>query len=1442
MRLSIRSKIVLFTIMPILGIYSGFMFFNVLKIRQFTSVNMERRLSELAGHGAHKFNSHLREAAQIATMAAVFVENNPDLTSDQIYTQLQSNLEMNPLVYGSAICFEPYQYDSNQRLFVRYVYRDGEVLQRADPSTTGYDYTGEIQEYWHAPRDTGTALWTAPYYDKGAGDILMSTYSVPFFRNGTFWGIATVDIPLEPLRELVNIQMPEDFDFTILTKDGVYVYSPHHERINKSIFEILSLSRGEDRFELAEALASGQTGIAKVTGWVSNEREWIGYAPVESAQWGFAVSIPERTVLSAVQGQIQRTLFVLTTSLILIVAGLWFISVRISHPITRLVGTVTEIATGNIDVRAEKISCDEIGLLAESFNEMTERISQREKALRESEQQFRTVFENSAVGMVLTGIDGSLLKVNRAFCKMLGFSESELCALNFVDITHPDDLPISKECVRCLLSGERNTYYMDKRYLKKDGQYTWTIVSTILHKDINNNPLYFITHLQDISERRQAEEALREREEMIRALIETSKDWIWAIDLEGIHTYCNHAVKEILGYRPDEIVGNNSLDLIFEDDRKVIEQKLPRWIQKKTGWNNLLIRWKHKGGGIRYLESNAVPILSADQEISGFRGVDRDITERKQTEEALQKSEQHYKILADNVTDVIWTADMNLRYTYLSPSIKYLVGFTVEEQISKTVEQMITPTSYDLVRKVFAEELVIEETEKKELHRTRTLEIEQFCKDGSTIWTESKMTFLRDQNNRAVGILGVTRDISERKRADLKLQERLRHEEYLALCSRDLLEGGEDPLTKAIGRLLTAANASRVYIFENFVDPEDGLCMRQIYEGVTEGVAPEIDNPTLKHLPYETGAFSRWSEALVRGEYIGGSVETFPQGERDILEPQGILSILILPIEVNGQWYGFIGFDELRSKREWGVEDVRLLRIGAELIGNFISRKRAEMEIRTKHEQLLSIFDSMDEVIYVVDPNTYEILYANEVIIKIWGACIGEKCYRALQNREEPCPFCTNHLIFGDQLGSTYIWEFQNERTQRWYRCIDRAIHWTDRRMVRFEMAIDISDQKSAEDELLKARKLESIGILAGGIAHDFNNLLMAIVGNISLAKTLSDSPEDVYEYLSQAEKASKRAQHLTQQLLTFSKGGAPVKENANVFDLVKDTATFSLRGSNVSCVFDFPKDLWLANIDKGQFSQVIQNLVINADQAMPNGGTIEIKGENITISDCDPKVQKSIPEGDYVKLSIKDQGIGISEENLQNIFDPYFTTKQKGSGLGLATTYSIIKNHDGRITVESQIGVGSTFILYLPVATKKSAPVQETIQEKYISGQGRILIMDDEKMIRDVAGMMLQQIGYTVDYAKDGYEAIEKYKKAQESGNGFNAVIMDLTIPGSLGGKETIQKLLEIDSNIKAVVSSGYSNDPIMADYHKYGFTGVIRKPYKIGELRKVLHDAIGE
>jgi len=387
----------------------------------------------------------------------------------------------------------------------------------------------------------------------------------------------------------------------------------------------------------------------------------------------------------------------------------------------------------------------------------------------------------------------------------------------------------------------------------------------------------------------------------------------------------------------------------------------------------------------------------------------------------------------------------------------------------------------------------------------------------------------------------------------------------------------------------------------------------------------------------------------------------------------------------------------------------------------------------------------------------------------------------------------------------------------------------------------DITEQKRAEDDYFRSSKLESIGVLAGGIAHDFNNLLGSIIGNIEMSMRTLDEPERADKYLQTTRVACKRAAGLTQQLLTFSKGGEPIKSNIDIAELLAETIDFSLHGCAIESQLTCNEGLRNIFADRGQIGQVVQNIVINAKQAMPAGGLIKVDCSNISKSSPEMKTLTSAFI-DFVKISITDTGSGMSEDVLNSIFDPYFTTRDEGSGLGLALSYSIINKHAGFINVESMENVGTTFSIYLPAT---DSPVTDNKEDEIIvmksDNTKRIMIMDDDEMIREIGEAMLEELGYLVEHAATGEQAIEAYQLAmQDSEKHIDLIIMDLTILGGMGGKEAAQEVLTINPDAKILVSSGYSNDPVMADFQKYGFSGAVTKPYTLDELAIAIQQSL--
>ena len=392
---------------------------------------------------------------------------------------------------------------------------------------------------------------------------------------------------------------------------------------------------------------------------------------------------------------------------------------------------------------------------------------------------------------------------------------------------------------------------------------------------------------------------------------------------------------------------------------------------------------------------------------------------------------------------------------------------------------------------------------------------------------------------------------------------------------------------------------------------------------------------------------------------------------------------------------------------------------------------------------------------------------------------------------------------------------------------------------------VNSTGKHKAEDELFESEKLESISLLAGGIAHDLNNMLSAILGNISILRIELGEGNQHSAKLVAVEKATLQARLLTQQLLTFSKGGAPALEVTTIAEMVEECAQFILRGSKVKCTIEKEDDLWSIDADKGQISQVVNNLIINANQAMPDGGDIRIRMRNLQVRHSEVPALKL---GDYICIEVRDQGIGISPQNLKKIFNPYFTTKTKGNGLGLASSYSIITMHKGTITAESSIGKGSIFRVYLPKSIQKAlaksnqveADKEEPANEGIHRGKGRILVMDDMEAMMTVAGEILTVLGYDVEYSTNGNEAIKAYKAAKNAGNPFDACVFDLTVTGGMGGEEAANILIDYDPNLVAIASSGYTTSDVMSDYKNSPFKAVLPKPYRIKEMSDVLHELL--
>jgi PAS domain S-box-containing protein len=768
------------------------------------------------------------------------------------------------------------------------------------------------------------------------------------------------------------------------------------------------------------------------------------------------------------------------------------------------------------------------------LRDLTERKA-AEEALRESEERFRHTFENAAVGIAHVGLDGHWLRVNDRLCEITGYSHEALLARTFQDITHPDDLEADLTSVRQVLAGEIATYAMEKRYIRKDGGIVWVNLTVSLVRTPSGEPDYFISVVEDITPRKQAEAALREREERYALVVGGAEAAIWDWHVPAQRVVFSPRWKALRGLSDAEVSDREDewSSRIHPEDCERVMAAVRAHFEGRTPVFAEEYRVRHKDGRWIWILDRGIARRDAAGQVIRMAGSETDITERKQAEAALRESEARFQLLANAAPVLIWVNG---------------------------------PDGCEFVNRTYLE--------------------------------------------------------------------------FLGVSSETDVRG---------------------YDWAPYVHPED----REAYVG---GYLAAV-------------AARRPFAAQFRFRRADGVYRWF----RSVGTPR------LLP---DGTFLGYVG-----------------------------------------------------------------------------------------------CSF-------------------------------------------------DITEMREAEAELLRAQKLESIGVLAGGIAHDFNNLLTGILGNISLAKLLVSTDAKVVARLTEAEKACQRATALTQQLLTFAKGGAPVRQTVSLAPLLTESITFALRGSNVRADFRIAADLWPVDADSGQMSQVLHNVVLNAAQAMPGGGTVEVRADNVVLG---AGASLSLPEGRYIKIAVQDHGCGMPRDVLPKIFDPYFTTKAAGSGLGLATVHAIVAKHDGYIRVDSQVGEGTTVVIYLPASPQTVTPAP-TGPDVPLVGHGRILVMDDEAMIGDLLRASLTRLGYEVECVRDGRAAIVAYQRAQAAGQPFAAVILDSTIPGGMGGRHTLAHLRTLNPQVVALLSSGYTNDPMLANYTQYGFRGIIAKPYTVKELQEALQRVLQE
>jgi len=764
----------------------------------------------------------------------------------------------------------------------------------------------------------------------------------------------------------------------------------------------------------------------------------------------------------------------------------------------------------------------------------------------------------------------------------------------------------------------------------------------------------------------------------------------------------------------------------------------------------------------------------------------------KALEEEMNKrleGEKRYRLITENTVDVIWSMDLNFKFTSMSPSVELFLKIPQKLAFTQDYKTYLTPdTALDFSAKVT--KMLANATNILSIDSSRLiLEMQFVDANGQIRYGESHISIMFDNDGKPYEIVGVTRDITERQHAENALISSERQKKLILSTIPDMI--------------FTISGDGRYTDFK-----------------------PGIRNPLLK--PENIiGSFVQDMPVSpqLREYLLNGVKEAIATNELQVQEYS-------LGAGANQQYY------EARIIKIADNEVISIVR-------DITDRKMAESSLAYEKEQLSTTLRSIGDGVIVADENRNILLFnkAAETILetkayKTYGQLVSSVfSVRNIINLKT-----INPLEMVLQTGVNYLPE--NDFLLQTASGSEKIITLSAAPILDSEGKVnggvlsfrDVSERIRLQEEINKSQKLESIGLLAGGIAHDFNNYLTGILGNISLVKFKAESGEVFYQLLVEAEKAALRAKDLTLQLLTFAKGGAPVKEHISIEALIKDSAEFVLRGSQSACAYSFQPDLWTAVIDKGQVSQVIQNVIMNSSQAMKEGGRINVKVENYTISNSN---HIWLEDGQYLKIEIADNGPGISEEHLKKIFEPYFTTKDQNHGLGLSICHSIVRRHGGDIEVSSELGQGAVFTVYLPATQQKVERIEKA--KVNFKGNGeKILFMDDEEMLREFAANLFASFGYHCDCFADGASAIEAFKAAMEQNSPYNLVVTDLTVPGGVGGEVVIQEILKSDPAAKVIVSSGYSTHPIMSNYQSYGFKGVILKPFEIDKFFLIVKEIL--
>ncbi len=1011
----------------------------------------------------------------------------------------------------------------------------------------------------------------------------------------------------------------------------------------------------------------------------------------------------------------------------------------------------------------------------------------RQKAMDKEVRYLASILEHVPDGVCSIDTEGKIVSWNEGAERILGYKADEIIGRPIQSIIPQERA--DGEMEHCI--GELNARGIFAGYetlrIAKDGRRLPVEISGLALRE-GQKITGYASIMRDITERERAKEEIAERGAMLQQIMDTASVAIGLVDKSGRITHANRSMAEMFGRTLEDLVGCEYVELVHPSEREtgrrsmlsLLSGEIPSVDLERLYWRKDGTKfWGHLAcRRFRDVRGNEL----------GLIGAITDISMQKQAEEALKISEARLNTILDNVGAAIFIKDTQYRYTYANRKVSEIFGRRAEEILGKSDKDFFSAESVEEIMR--SDRPVIERGQTVTREETELVSSDNVPR---TYWTVKLP--LRDSTGTVTGLCGISTDITKRKQT-----------EFL-----------NDRLLKAIsasteGIAITDEKDRFVYVNDAhatiFGCSQDELIGKTWRDTVPTELVVIFEDELSKTL--HNRAVGIWS------------------GECPALRKDGT----ILPTEVT-------------ATARWDETGNYIGHIC--IVRNISERKRSEEALGDKEKFIRNILDTVDEGFIVVDRD-FRILTANKAycsqVGKSCDSVIGRNCYEISHKLLRPCyeggEDCAVRHVF--ETGDPHIALHKHPDAKGSIMYVEtKAFPIKDATGAVtsvIETVNNISERYLLEEERLKTQKLEAIGTLAGGIAHDFNNLLQGVFGYISMAKRMHDQKQKSLDMLEQAEQALHMSVNLTSQLLTFSKGGKPVTKRIALRSVIENSARFALSGSRAEYKIQVDEGLWMVEADEGQIGQVIQNLVLNAEQAMPMGGTITVAARNV--SSRQEGLPPSLQEGKYVEIAIRDSGIGIPETYLPKIFDPYFTTKDKGSGLGLATSYSIIKNHGGFIDVKSTLGKGTTFFVYLP-----ATGVAETLAIAVSEGakalrKGRVLLMDDEEIVRNIAEVMIKSLGHEVELAENGEEAIDKYRESMKTGRQFDIVIMDLTIRGGMGGEEAMKELLQINPDIKAIVSSGYTDTSAISEYRTIGFDACLTKPYDIDSLNAALNSLL--